>query len=68
MNYIITEIQTTGGVTTVVTPVIKNTEAEAWQAFHQACAYAAVSGLDIHTVVIENAEGFQIERKCFKTI
>ena len=65
--YTIIELQTTGDVTTPVTPVVKATIEEARQEYHLKASYAAVSQVEIHTVMLVNAEGQNIEKPiCYK--
>ena len=67
MNYAIIEMQTTGGATTIVTPIpVYADPVEAEAVFLEKCAYARRSGLDIHTVVLMDAEGKVIARKTYK--
>jgi len=64
--YIIIEMQTSGGVTAVVTPVVKDTLAEAQQAFYGTCSYAAVSAVQLHVVLLLHASGNVIDSKAFR--
>lgn len=65
--YTVIELQTTGGVTTVGTPVVKATIEEARQEYHLKGSYAAVSAVEIHTVMLVNAEGQNVEKPiCYK--
>lgn len=57
MNYTIIEIQTTNGMTAVVTPVVKNNRFEAEQEFHSKLSYAAVSNVGIHAVAMLDTTG-----------
>lgn len=67
MNYIIIEMQTTNGSTAVVTPITYNNAINAEAAFLEKCAYARLSGLDCHSVVLMDEAGKQIARKAFVT-
>ena len=65
--YTIIELQTTDGVTSALSPVVKATKAEALQEFHLKASYAAVSAVGIHTIVLLNPEGQLAEKPlCFK--
>lgn len=65
MNYVIIEQQTTNGTTSVVTPVSYDNLIQAEAAFLQKAAYARLSGLDCHSVVLLDQKGKQIARKSF---
>lgn len=62
--YIVQEIQTTNGSTTLVTPVQKATREEAESAFYVACGAAAISQVETHTVMVYTEEGFAIPELC----
>lgn len=64
--YTVIEMQTSNGTTTVLTPVVKLNRDEAEQEYHLKLAYAAVSVVEIHTVVLLNAEGQTIKKECYK--
>lgn len=65
--YAVIEMQTNDGATAVVPPVTKATIEEARQVYHLAASAAAVSAVDIHTVVLLNAEGQDVEKViCYK--
>lgn len=64
--YVILEIQTNNGTTTPLTPVTKATKELAQQELYTKASYAAVSNVQIHTVMMINAEGQTIEKLCFK--
>lgn len=65
--YSVIELQTTGGVTAALPVVTKATIEEARQEYHTKGAAAAVSAVDIHTVMLVNAEGQNVERPiCYK--
>ena len=61
MNYIVNETQTTNGVTSVVTPIVKGSLPEAQQKFFEVCMYACVSNVDVHVVYVSTEDGYQIE-------
>lgn len=65
MNYVIIEQQTTNGATAVVTPATYDNLIQAEAAFLQKAAYARLSGLDCHSVVLLDQEGKAIARKSF---
>lgn len=63
--YIINEYQTTGGNTSVVTPV---TEADWFQAnsiFHQKLMYAAISSVEKHCVILTDEVGTEYDKKIY---
>ena len=65
--YIIQEYQTDeNNVTEIATPVTKAEEDAALGAFYQACSYAAVSKVPIHTVCLTNEIGVDIDHKVFR--
>jgi len=65
--YTIIELQTNNGVTVPVTPVTKSTIEEARQEYHLKASYAAISNVEIHTVILVNAEGQNAEKViCYK--
>lgn len=67
--YIIQEYQTdANGDTAIVTPVKKSKDkwGEAQNAFYQACAYAAISAVAIHTVCLTDEVGTDYDHKVFR--
>lgn len=64
--YVILEMQTNNGVTAIVPAVVKETRELAEQEYHSRLSYAAVSTVEIHTVVMLNAEGGKIKGECYK--
>ena len=65
--YIIYEIQTdANGNVAHLTPVHKATKEEAESEFYIKLGYAAISNVAVHTVTLENEEGFQAKRGCYK--
>ena len=60
--YTVLEMQTTNGVTIALDPVVKETAETARQEFWLKASYAAVSQVEIHTVMVVNAEGQNIEK------
>ncbi len=64
--YIIVELQTSGDTTAALHDV-KATKPLAEQEFHRRASYAAVSNVDIHTIVMLNPEGHIVGTPaCFK--
>lgn len=55
--YIITEYQTTNGVTTITPAITKTDKAEAESAFLMSCAAACVSSVEVHTVLCMDEHG-----------
>ena len=65
--YTVIELQTTGGVTVAGEPVVKATIEEARQEYHMKGSYAAVSTVEVHTIMLVNAEGQNAEKPiCYK--
>ena len=64
--YTILEMQTNNGVTAVVPAAVKETRELAEQEYHSRLSFAAVSTVEIHTVVMLNAEGQRIKGECYK--
>ena len=64
--YTVIELQTNGGTTTALTPVTKTTRDDAEQEYHLKLSYAAVSQVEIHSVVLLNAEGKTLKSECYK--
>lgn len=67
MNYIVLEIQTSNGTTTLLPPLVYEDRIEAEAVFLEKCAAARRSGLAVHTAVLMDNEGKQIAKKVFKT-
>lgn len=64
--YLILELQTTNGTTTLVTPVQTAVEKyEAMSKYHGLLQYAAISQVDCHTVVILDEQGRPIARETY---
>ena len=55
--YVVYETQTTHGVMSVVPPEVKATWELALQEFHVRCSYAAVSSVEIHTIMVVMPDG-----------
>ena len=66
MKYIILELQTNadGTVGTLVTTA--DTYNEAKSAYHQKLAYAAISSVHIHAVVIMNSDGVVSDQESYR--
>ena len=65
--YIIQEIQTTAGTTSLLPAIQKETRAEAESSFYTICGAACISAVEKHAVTVYTEEGFQIPEltKCF---
>lgn len=66
MNYAVLEIKTSSGTTTFVNPTAYTTKDTAEAEYHTLCATAAVSTVEVDTVVLIREDGIPIERECFK--
>ena len=66
--YILQEIQTGNGTTSLLTPIQRSTRAEIESAFYTTCGSAVISNVPVHTVMVYTEEGFPIPEltKCFK--
>lgn len=64
--YIILELQATDTDVAIVPPVKHQTRAEAEQAYHQALAYAAVSAVPVHSVLLMTGEGQVLRSESYK--
>lgn len=66
--YILQEIQTNNGTTTLLPAVQRESRAEIESAFYLTCGSAVISNVDTHTVMVYTDEGFPIPEltKCFK--
>ena len=66
--YILQEIQTNNGTTSLLTPVQRATRAEIESAVYMTCGSAVISQVPTHTVMVYTDEGFPIPEltKCFK--
>lgn len=65
MAYIVDEIQTNNGVTTIV-PTAFDSEAEAESRYHDILHYAAVSTIDKHGAMYYTDDGRYIDSKCYE--
>lgn len=57
MNYIVQEMQTTNGVTSLVPPNVYSTRNEADAKFHTILAAAAVSNVEEHSAIMYTQDG-----------
>ena len=64
--YIIQEIQTTGGQTALLPAVTFTDRNEAESAFHLKLGSAAVSSVDVHTVLMFDEHGNVIRREYYE--
>lgn len=64
--YAILEMQTNNKQTIVNTPITRATRDEAESVFHQTAMYAAISSVEVHTVVIINSEGTVVKKETYK--
>lgn len=66
MSYIIIEIQkSNSGTVSIVTPASYTNQAQAEQKYHQALAAAAVSQVDVHSVVMLDDTGARIKGETY---
>lgn len=64
--FIIQEIQT-NGTTSALTPAVTHTDRDqAEAAFHTVCAAAAVSSVEVHTVLMYNEHGEVVRREFYE--
>lgn len=64
--YIIQEIQTDNGQTALVPAATYSDKNQAEAAFHTALAYAAVSTVDVHTVLMFDEHGNTVRREYYE--
>jgi len=64
--YIIQEIQTTNGQTTLAPAVTKSSRPEAESVFHSILAAAAISAVEVHSVAIIDEHWNIIDRKYYE--
>lgn len=66
--YIIQEIQTNNGTTTLLPAIQQETREAAESTFYTICGSAVISNVEKHTVMVFTEEGFPISElcKCFK--
>ena len=65
MNYIILEMQTTNGTTSVLDPVVKADRNAAEATYHNKLAYAALSNVHIHSVSMLTENGKVIRSEAY---
>lgn len=63
--YIIQELQTTNGQTALVTPATESDLNQAKSTFHQRASYAAISQVEVHTVMLHDERGDVIDKIVF---
>ena len=66
--YIVQEIQTNGNSSALVPPVTREDKNAAWSAYHTALAAAAISSVEVHTVIMYDEHGNVIDRDYFEHI
>ena len=66
MNYIVIEMQTTNGSTSVLPPTTKATLNEAENKYHTVLAAAAISAVETHSAALLNERGQLIKYECFE--
>ena len=64
--YTIIETQTNGNSMAVVTPDVEADLDRAKSVYHARLSAAAISRVEIHSVVLLNAEGQRIKGECYK--
>ena len=64
--YIIQELQTTNNQTALVPAVTETDRSQAESKFLLACSYAAVSQVEVHTVLWYDEHGNVIDRKYYE--
>ena len=64
--YIIQEIQTTKGVTTLLPAETRMDRNEADSVFYMKISYAASSAIDVHTIIMFDEHGNIIEQKFYE--
>ena len=65
MNYIVIEMQTSNGLTAVLTTT-KATLNEAENKYHSVLAAAAISSVDVHSAALLNERGQLVKYECFE--
>ena len=64
--YIIQEIQTSGGNTTLLPAITKTDRNEMESAFHSILASAALSAVEVHAVIVYDEHGNTIKREYYE--
>lgn len=65
MQYVVIEMQK-GNTLALTTPVVKDTKAEAEQAYHQTLSYASVSTIPVHSVIMLDDEGNMVKAETYR--
>ena len=65
MTYIVIELQTNDGVTTIVPPVPFTDRNAAESKFHQTLQYAAVSSIESHAVTLLTEDGRTVRTEVY---
>lgn len=66
MNYIVIEIQTNAGTSAIVPPVLFTDRNAAEAQFHTMLAAAAISAVEIHSVVMLTEDGRIVRTECYR--
>lgn len=66
MNYIVIETQTNAGTTAIVPPVIFTDRNAAEAQYHTMLAAAAISAVEIHSVVMLTEDGRIVRTECYR--
>ena len=64
--YIIQEIQTSGGSTALLPAITKADKNEMESAVHSILASAAISSIEVHTVIVYDEHGNTIKREYYE--
>ena len=64
--YIIQEIQTSGGQTALLPAITKADKNEMESTFHSILAAAAISAVEVHTVIVYDEHGNMIKREFYE--
>lgn len=66
MNYIVIEIQTNAGTSAIVPPVLFTDRNAAEAQFHTMLAAAAISSVEIHSVIMLTEDGRIVRTECYR--
>ena len=66
--YIIQEIQTNGGNTALLPAITKAEKNEMESCFHSILASAAISAVEVHTVVVYDEHGNTVKREYYEHV
>ena len=66
MNYIIMEVQTSNGTTAIVPPVVFDDRNEAEARYHTLLSVAAVSNVEIHSVIMLTNDGRTVRYETYR--